>query len=149
MSVRAVDTVRGIETVLSVDKADNETYVVLKCATQISYTSDKETLEAACYGGTEMLMSGADAVKSFSLTGQVKEYASVDQANNVSYYDLLLWHEAGTLKKFKYARPHVGDTVQEFEGFVTALGESGDPKGLQTYTATITPRKKGTISKLV
>ena len=148
MSTRAVDTVRGIETTLAVDKADNDTFVVIKCATQINWSSDKAMLEANCYGGKEMLPSGDDAVKSMTINGQVKEYSTADLATNVSSYEIETWHNAGTLKKWKYARPHEGDTVREFEGFVTNYTEEGSPNGLQTYTATITPRTKGTLTKV-
>lgn len=148
MSVRAVATVRGIETVLSVDKADNDTFVVIGCATQINWTSNIAMLEANCYSGKEMLPSGDNAVKSINITGVVKEYATADVATNVSSYELELWHDSGALKSFKYARPHVGDVVREFDGFVTEYSEEGAPNGLQTYAATITPQKKGTLTEV-
>lgn len=147
MSVRAVETVRGIETTIAVDKADNDTFVVIGCATEINWTSDKAMLEANCYAGKEMLPSGDDAVKSMTINGVVKEYSTANSAANVSSYELELWHNEGTLKKFKYARPNVDDVVRGFEGFITQYSEAGTANGLQTYTATITPRKKGTLTQ--
>lgn len=148
MSTRATETVKGIETTLAVDKAGGETpaYIVIGCATDINYTSDIELLTANCYAGKEMHPSGDDAVKSFTLNGIVKEYDSTNEPLNVSAADLEAWHDAKTLKKFKYARPHVGDTVRSFDGYVTAYSESGTTNGFQTYTATVTPKSKPVVT---
>jgi hypothetical protein len=146
MSARTVDTVKGIETTLAVDKADNDTFVIVKCATDINYGGDKEMLTANCYGGKEMHPSGDDPSFTLSLNGVVKEYATADEAANVSSSDLEDWWLATALKTFKYARPHVGDRVRTFDGYVTAYSEQGSANGLQTYSATITPLKKPVIT---
>lgn len=146
MAARPVETVRGNETTLAVDKADNETFVIIKCATDINYSGDRETLTAQCYGGTENLVSGVDPTFTISLNGVVKEYATADQATNVSANDLEDWWLAGTIKDFKYGRPFTGDRVRTFQGFVSSFGEAGTANGLQTYNATITPLKKPVVS---
>jgi hypothetical protein len=146
MSVRAVETVKGIETTLAVDKADNETFIVIKCATDINYSGDKEMLTANCYGGKEMMPSGDDPSFTITINGIVKEYDEANEATNVSGNDLEDWWLSGALKKFKYGRPHVGDRIRSFSGFVSAFGESGTSNGLQTYSATVTPLKKPVIT---
>lgn len=146
MAARTVDTVRGSETTLAVDKADDDTFVIIKCATDINYSGDRETLTAQCYGGTETLVSGADPTFTISLNGVVKEYATADDATNVSANDLEDWWLSGVIKDFKYGRPFTGDRIRSFQGFVSSFGEAGTANGLQTYNATITPLKKPTIT---
>lgn len=146
MAERIVSTVRGNETTLAVDKADNDTFVVIKCATDINMSSELETLEANCYGGNEKLVSGNDPIPAFTINGIVKEYPTAEDAANVSGNDLEDWHRSKLPKMFKYARTMTGDRVREFEGFVSAYGEAGTANGLQTYSATITALKMPTIT---
>lgn len=143
---RPVETVRGSETVLAVDKADNDTFVVIGCATDINYSGDKELLTANCYSGKELLPSGDDPAYTISINGNVKQYTTDNQATNVGSSDLEAWFNSGALKTFKLARPFIGDAVRTFDGFVTSYGESGSVNGLQTYTATITPLKKPVLT---
>lgn len=141
MPARTLSSVKGIETTLAVDKADNGTFVIIKCATEINLSAEREMLEADCYGGSEQLPSGKDPKYSFTLSGLTKEYDSTETAGNVSGNDIEDWFLTGELKDFKHARPFTGDRVREFSGFVTSWGEAGTVNGLQTYTATITPQK--------
>lgn len=143
---RIVSTVRGNETTLAVDKADDDDFVVIKCATDINMSSELEQLEANCYGGNEILVSGNDPIPAFTLNGIVKEYPAGEKATNVSGNDLEDWHYAKEIKTFKYARGMEGDRVRTFVGFVSAYGEAGTANGLQTYSATISAMKKPTIT---
>ncbi|SDE82630.1 hypothetical protein SAMN04487996_107107 [Dyadobacter soli] len=145
-TARTVSTVRGNETTMAVDKADDDNFVVIKCATDINMSSELEQLEANCYGGNEILISGNDPIPAFTLNGIVKEYPTAEKAANVSGNDLEDWHLSKEPKEFKYARGMTGDRVRSFTGFVSAYGEAGTANGLQTYSATISAMKKITIT---
>ncbi|KQS33971.1 hypothetical protein [Dyadobacter sp. Leaf189] len=146
MAERTVSTVRGIETTLAVDKEDDGTFVIIKCATEINMSADREMLDANCYGGTEQVPSGNDPKYSFTISGITKEYPSDEDGANVSGNEIEDWFLSGELKKFKHARPFSGDRVRSFSGFVTAFGEAGVVNGLQTYNATVTPQKVPVIT---
>lgn len=147
MPARELSTVRGNETTMAVDKADNDNFVVIKCATDINMSSELEQLEANCYGGNEILISGNDPIPAFTLNGIVKEYPTAEKATNVSGNDLEDWHLTKVVKDFKYARGMTGDRVRSFKGFVSAYGEAGTANGLQTYSATISAMQKITITE--
>ncbi|QRQ99716.1 hypothetical protein [Dyadobacter sandarakinus] len=148
---RTVELVSGIETTLAVDKAGGETpvYLIVGCATDISMSGETELITAKCYSGTEVAPSGDDPAYTFTINGLVKEYNATNDPNNVSANDLEDWFLAKTLKKFRYARPKIGDRVRSFDGFVTSFSESGTVDGSQTYSATVTPLKKPVITSVV
>lgn len=146
MPARTIPTVRGNETTLAVDKADNDTFVVIKCATDINMSSDLEILDINCYAGNEKLPSGIDPIPAFTLNGIVKQYPTGEVAANVSGNDLEDWHYAKAPKEFKYARPFDGDRVRSFMGIVSSFGEAGTSNGVQTYSATIQALTKPVIT---
>lgn len=148
MSTRKQQIVLGRETVVSVNKGTEETpnFVIVKCATDINYSSSKETLTVNCYDGQTVLPSGNTAVASITLNGVVKEYTSANQDANVSAREFEEWHQQDKRLEIMYARPHEGDTVRSGIAYVTDVSESGNSTDAQTYSVTLSFETQPTLS---
>jgi len=142
MSTRSEEVVMGNETVIAVDKVSSEestTMTVIGCATSLEWNSNLETQDIVCYAGEKVLPSGRKPKAQATLNGIVKEYASGDQASNVSSKEIYGYHKSKKRLKFAFQRPHEGDTIYTGWGYFTQFAEQGAAEGTpMTWSATIT-----------
>lgn len=136
------------ETSLFVNKGTTEepNWVKVGCGISKDYGVTKNILTANCDSGKIKVDDGEDAEYDLQFTGFVFEYASANQATNVSAKEFEEWCGSGTLKEYRLARPYTGDTVRTFKAYIGTFRETGGNGEIRQYNIALNFESKPTYS---
>lgn len=137
-TARVQEAVLAKERNLFVNKGTVETpnWVMVGCATSKDYGFATEMLTLNCDSGKRKVPSGEEPEFDLQLTGFVFEYASGNQATNVSAREFEDWGSEipQEARQYRLAGKHIGDTVRTFSAYIASFRETGANGEARTYT---------------
>jgi hypothetical protein len=115
-------------------------WVMVGCGNSKDYGLANEMITLNCDSGKRKFPSGEEPEFDFQLTGFVFEYATANEATNVSAREFEEWASVvpQEVRQYRLAVKHVGDTVRTFLAYIATFRDSGSNGEARTYTISFT-----------
>jgi hypothetical protein len=141
-AARQQDAVLAKERSLYVNKGTEAVpdWVLVGCATQKDYGFATEMLTLNCDSGKRRVPSQEEPDFDLQLTGFVFEYATADEADNVSAIEFEQWGSVvpQERRQYRYEGKYLGDAVRTFFAYIGSFRESGSNGEAMTYNVSFT-----------
>jgi hypothetical protein len=126
-------------------------WVMVGCGNSKDYGFANEMLTLNCDSGKRKVPSGEDPEYDFQLTGFVFEYATADQATNVSAREFEAWGSATpqVLRQYRLAGQFKDDVVRTFSAYIASFRDTGSNGEARTYTISFSIDEKPVITSQV
>jgi len=111
-------------------------FVMVGCGTSKDYGGAANIITLNCDSGKKKVSDGEEPDYDFQLTGFVFQYASADEATNVSAREFEEWFAATPQvpRQYKLAGKFANDLVRTFTAVMASFRESGSNGEARTYT---------------
>lgn len=150
-TARVQPATMGREVNVFVNKGTTSTpnWVMVGCATSKDYGGTANTITLNCDSGKIKMSDGEDPEYDLQLTGFVFQYATADQATNVSALEFETWF--GTVPQvpmqYRLAGKYTDDVVRTFTATIASFRETGSNGEARTYAVSLQITAKPALTK--